>query len=227
MSEVVLCAMERDTAYKQTGIDDLESLVWVLVWFFVHTEPRGYEKGWDYLQDAASYSSVNEWVWNTSKCSSSRPEHTRGSIVGSKGLGNVELGSRPELKHASPSSSTPRSNKRRRTMPAGFIDTLQLWLSPSYGARSSKVAIKTAGILPKDFRGWDSSTITWLFTRIWKLRQWDDLRPDLEGLRLDPSPSRDWDDGRKKESFATLVKELKTIYNDVADHAKDFYGGSS
>jgi hypothetical protein len=83
---------------------------------------------------------------------------------------------------------------------------------------------------PKTCKGWDQSTVTALFHRIWRLSRWDDLRPDLEDLRPEPSPSRDWDDNQKKESFANLVTKLQMIFADAADHPRDFYlsgGGAS
>src|ERR1700733_6320819 len=61
MSEAVIFAIWRDVAYRQTGIDDLEAVIWVFLWFFFHYTPCGVGEGWSavkYLDDVASHSSM-------------------------------------------------------------------------------------------------------------------------------------------------------------------------
>lgn len=83
MSEAVLFALKREAPYKQTGIDDLESLVWVLYWFFHHFKPAGYDNGWQpvpYKQDVASQTSVARVFVPTTVQSTSRKRFSSSSV---------------------------------------------------------------------------------------------------------------------------------------------------
>lgn len=62
MSEAVLFALNKTLPYKQDAVDDLESLMWVLLWFFYHYKPNLLDRGWTrirYAQDPVTQSSAN------------------------------------------------------------------------------------------------------------------------------------------------------------------------
>lgn len=62
MSEAVAFAISKHMTYRQTGIDDLESVVWVLLWFFCHYIRQGVGKGWapfQYQEEVASRPSMS------------------------------------------------------------------------------------------------------------------------------------------------------------------------
>jgi hypothetical protein len=183
--------------------------------------------------DALLHSSVNDQLLDTSEHSSSHPIQIEGSTVGSnnKGSGSSQppprqLCSHPQQKCASPLSPTP-VNKHTHTMLGSSSlckkGPLYTWLCADANARESKAGIKLGG-LHQGIQGWESSAVEAVFDQIWALPHWEDLQPTEPNLHCSmPSPSHDWNNSKKKASFAMLVSNLKRIYSDAADHAGEFY----
>ncbi|KAF8344173.1 uncharacterized protein EI90DRAFT_53860 [Cantharellus anzutake] len=81
MSEAVLVAIYSGQTHSQSGVDDLESLMWVLLWFFYHTCPHENERGWTHLlynMNFVSHTSPPPSMEADGKCLKLRPVSVRG-----------------------------------------------------------------------------------------------------------------------------------------------------
>jgi hypothetical protein len=222
MSEAVLIALERKLPYKQTGIDDLESVVWVLYWFFHHFKPRKFGDGWDavqYAQDVASQTTVNRAVLPATAQSSLRPPSAAEPSAGGQGSHpSSQPGQPPSRKRRSPfASGGDGSNKKACPSPSRLEDPLEVWFSKRETAHDNKSNIKYNGV-EKPFEHWNSSRLISFFDNIWLLPEW----ACLSGIGL-----RRFDRRRPnhipESSFATLVQKLSGQFNQAADDVRDFY----
>jgi hypothetical protein len=211
MSEAVTYAIWRNLAYRQTGIDDLESVVWVMLWFFSHYIPRGVGEGWSpvkYLDDVASHPSTR------SEPATPRTKLSAAMLSPSPA---VESTSR---KRSFVDSGNPRK-RPRQNLPD---DPLKPFFS-SYGdARYMKYTLKNSGSLVKPW-GWDSGAVKALFVEIWSLDGWEKLLPHLE-LDFNPRAKRlpeTIEEEERMSHFSNLVQELKRIFQDAAQHATEYY----
>src|SRR6266849_5350935 len=207
MSEAVVNAIWNNQTYKQTGIDDLESVVWVLLWFFFHYAPRvGY--GWESIQyqdDVASRPSMGA-------------EPTRTRPVPSMSL----RGSTSRKRSPADSGS---SRKRARLDLAR--DPLMLFFSSYQTAEFLKMKCKS-GFLPPDLpRGWKRQALSDLFLEIWSLEGWQALLPHIPGFNLlHKRLPKDTTPERRMSCFSELVQALKGIFQRAAQQATEYYDHS-
>ena len=212
MSEAVLLSLRTGVTYKQTGIDDLESVVWVLLWFFYHTEPRGPDAGWDKLvfeTDMAFRCSENvELNSSAASCASDT----------SQSHGVPDLFNQRRLKKQSASIPISRVESNRKV---SRPDPLNDFVFSLDSARGAKQRLKNLGPLPGDaFEGWDFRAVKSLWTKIWDLKGWKRLMPSWVNPRDEIAPLTE-DEG--KAQFLQLVKGLEEIFEYAALHVDAYY----
>lgn len=226
MSEAVLFAIEDKLTYKQDAVDDLESLMWVLLWFFYHYKPHLPNSGWTrirYAQDLVTQSSANKALVMREHVSepSSLPS------ISDLPLEQLSLSPEPPSRNPGSGRSSSRRSKPPPTQNNSHSsslppDPLAAWVSSYGGANVAKGFIKLATQLPTPLDNWDKYCVSSLFKKIWQIKHWEHLLPDLPGFRgftdrpgLDPLV--------RKELVEGLVKELEEIFNRAADQADTFY----
>ena len=208
MSEAVVFAIRRGVTYQQTGIDDLESVVWVLLWFFTHYIPRGgVGEGWSpvkYPEDVASHSMSADPATPQTKPSSGMLSPSPTTGLASRKCSLVD----------------PRTS----TMPNLSEDPLRAFFASYDTAKSKKLDLKVSGTLAFDPPGWNSAAVDSLFARIWSLDSWTLLLPRIH--RFNPSRQRLPEGTTEKERmvyFSKLVQDLKEIFQSAAQHAMQYY----
>jgi len=205
MSEAVAYAIWSNQTYQQTGIDDLESVVWVLLWFFFHYAPRDVDNGWEltqYRDDVASRPSMSG-------------EPTRTRLFPSTPL----PGSTSRKRSPADSGS---SRKRARLDLA--LDPLMAFFSSYRAAESQKMKFKSGSFPPDLPHGWKSPAVAGLFLAIWSLEGWQVLLPRIPGFNLlhKRLPEETTEEGRMSR-FSELVQNLKSIFQRAARQATEYY----
>ena len=210
MSEAVVYAIWNNKTYRQTGIDDLESVVWVLLWFFCHYTPHGMGKGWApfrYQEDVASRPTM-----------SAEPATPRTRL-----LPGMPLRSTSRKRSLADSGSS-----RKRARPGLPRDPLQAFFSSYEAAEAQKGKFKLSGSFPSHLpHGWNGSVVANLFVEIWSLEGWQALLPRIPGFnpihkRL---PEETTAEGRIL-CFLELVQALKRIFQHAAQRATAYYLGT-
>ena len=210
MSAAVAYAIQSNKTYQQTGIDDLESVVWVLLWFFFHYTPRAVGDGWEpclYQDDVASRPSM-----------SAEPATPRMKLLPTVLSPGPTAGSTSRKRSLADSGS---SRKRARSgLPR---DPLVAFISSYSTAHAMKTSFKT-GTFPDLNCGWNSIAVAGLFLDIWSLEGWQALLPRIPGFnrigkRL---PERTTKEGRMS-CFLELVQKLKEIFQLAAQQAAEYY----
>ena len=211
MSEAVTYAIWKDEMYRQTGIDDLESVVWVLLWFFCHYIPRGVGKGWtpfQYQEDIASRPSMSaEPATPRTKLLPSMPLHGPAARSTSRKRSLVDSGS---------------SRKRARLgLPS---DPLMLLISSYDSAQSKKSSLKASWSIPELPPGWNTTVVDRLFAEIWSLDGWEVLLPRISRFHVNSKrlPAETTEEDRLWH-FSKLVQDLKRIFQHAAQHATMYY----
>lgn len=210
MSEAVHDAIARKLPYRQTGVDDLESLVWVLHWFFHHFAPKEYNNGWKSVRYKGS---------SPNAPADSQPTTTRRSSPNAISIPKVEVSDMRSKSFTSPPSTQyvlGHSHPDDRSLHLEVNDPLAFWLTSHWNASQIKCGMKRS--MKGQFHHWNSDHIQKFFTDIWKFPEWDILSGgDLEGFRAHaPPPSNGM-------SFSTLLEKLVLKLIEAADNARAFY----
>jgi hypothetical protein len=212
MSAAVAYAIQSNKTYQQTGIDDLESLVWLLLWFFFHYTPRAVGDGWEpcpYQDDVASRPSM-----------SAEPATPRMKLLPSVLSPGPTAGSTSRKRSLADSGS---SRKRARSgLPR---DPLVDFISSYSSAKNMKGFLKLSGSFPPHLhRGWNSIAVARLFVEIWSLEGWQALLPRIPGFSpIDMRLPEKTTDKERMLCFSELVQKLKGIFQLAAQQAAEYY----
>jgi len=212
MSEAVLYAIQSNQTYKQTGIDDLESVVWVLLWFFFHYTPHDVGDGWEpvqYQDDVASRPSM-----------SAEPATPRMKLLPSVLSPGPAAGSTPRKR--SPVDSGSSRKRARSNIPR---DPLTDFFCSYSSAQNMKGFLKLSGSFPPHLhRGWNSIAVARLFVEIWSLEGWQALLPRIPGFSpIDMRLPGNTTEKERISRFSELVQKLKGIFQLAAQQATEYY----
>lgn len=179
MSEAVLFALKNKLPYEQDAVDDLESLMWVLLWFFYHYKPNLPERGWTrirYAQDLVRQYSANTALVGREHVSE------RSSLPSISNLPLEQRSPDPERPGRSRNPGSGRSSTQTSKPPptqkescsrSSPLDPLFHWVSPYGRADEAKGFMKILPRLPESLNNWDNECVLMLFAKIWRIKHWE------------------------------------------------------